>query len=184
MVLLFLNQMQLKNFFMHANTLNPRMHINTTRHVFKWVNNSRWVIACVVLTPAPYVHRLHHYHGNWSASSLPAPTHCKASVSHSATTSGITLPQHKEKAVMHDGLCAGAAYRLLLSIFPCVWEICFYILHAAEYTELPSTEEVIWLFDCIFVKVFNLRSVTPRGVHGGIPWRVLEVEFELLMVLF
>lgn len=36
----------------------------------------------------------------WSASSLPAPTHCKASVSHPATTSAIILPQHKEKAMM------------------------------------------------------------------------------------
>lgn len=103
----------------HTHLQHDRTQQDTTRHSFKLVNNSRWVIACAVLTPAPYVHKQHHYQGNWSASSPAAPTHCKASVSHCATISAIALPQHKEKGMMRDGLCAVVAYRpCFMACFP------------------------------------------------------------------
>lgn len=154
--------------------MQRHLHTYTDTHSFKWVNNSMWVIACVVLTPAPYVHKQHHYQGNWSASSLSAPTHCKASVSHCATISAITLPQHKERAMMQDGLCVVVAYRPCFMICFPLWlkdMLSYYArccVHSVWVTEHWSKEEMLFYIQGLQPGV----SGSP-GVYGGIsegPW--------------
>ncbi len=143
--------------YTHAHT---HSHVNAALHTFKWVNYSRWVTACV-LTPAPYVHWQHHYQGNWSH-------HCTNTlqgqcVKHTATTSGIILPQHKERAMMHDGLCAAVAYRPRFIIcFP--WRLRDMLLYSARWgklwvwvTEHWSKEEFIWSYEVS----------DSQGVNGG-----------------
>lgn len=51
-------------FITQYTTQNTHTHINTSSHKFSWLNNSSWVIACVVPAPAPCVHRERRYQCN------------------------------------------------------------------------------------------------------------------------
>ena len=58
---------------------------------------------------------------------MPAPSHC-------TTTGVIALPQHKEKAVMHEYPCAVVAYRLYFTICFPLWlrDMLLYSSHSTE----------------------------------------------------